>query len=204
MFENYCIQEGHYVHIRDETAAPQAEEGEEMVGGEEEEKLSPREGYPKGIVPVWRPRKILPYKLELIPRDPKLPPKPPASEAGEEQLPEGEELEEALPEGEEGLPEGEEGNRGSETGSARQRESLKGNEELMPIQEESSPENMSPRTDTDNPEDTSPELTGNEDYTQFSVFVCSRFLRYYLHYKLSKQFNVDCNIYHSNSAPKEA
>lgn len=195
MFENYCIQEGHYVHIRDETAAPQAEEGEEMVGGEEDEKLSPREGYPKGIVPVWRPRKILPYKLELIPRDPKLPPKPPASEAGEEQL----------PEGEEGLPEGEEGKRESETGSARQRESLKGNEELMPIQEESSPENMSPRTDTDNPEDTSPELTGNEDYnTQFSVFVCSRFLRYYLHYKLPKQFNVNCNIYHSNSALNEA
>lgn len=165
MFENYCIQEGHYVHVRDETAAPQAEEGEEMVGGEEEEKLSPREGYPKGIIPVWRARKILPYKQELIPRDPKLPPKPPASEAGQEQPPAGEELEEVL-------PEGEEGKRESETRSARERESLKGSKELMPIQEESSPESMSPRTDTDNPEDTSPELTGNKDYyILFSVWL---------------------------------
>lgn len=54
---------------------------------EEEEKASPREGYPKGLKAVWRPREILPYSPELIPPDPKIPIKPPPTpeeESGEE------------------------------------------------------------------------------------------------------------------------
>lgn len=83
VFENYCIQQGIYVHVKDKTVPPLMEEGEEIVG-EEDEKLSPREGYPKGIIPTWRPRKVLPYNTALIPPDPKLPPKGPPPEDPDE------------------------------------------------------------------------------------------------------------------------
>lgn len=37
---------------------------------EEEGKISAREGFPKGIVPVWRPRNISKYSPDLVPPDP--------------------------------------------------------------------------------------------------------------------------------------
>lgn len=62
---------------------------EEVIGGEEEEqdKVSVKEGYPKGIIPVWRPQKILPYSLDLIPPNPQSRKPPPTISMSDEALP---------------------------------------------------------------------------------------------------------------------
>ncbi|XP_046666401.1 LOW QUALITY PROTEIN: radial spoke head 1 homolog [Homalodisca vitripennis] len=150
VFNEYCIQEGHYIHLKDESAR-----SEEEAVGEEEEKMSPREGYPKGITPVWRPRKILPYSLDLIPPDPKLPPKPPPTPPPSLRLSEGEDKksddqkkdstksigskESKVEDSNEEKPEDVEGNE------------IENKEGLDPILEESSPEEtLSPTEDEKN------------------------------------------------------
>lgn len=65
---------GYYVHIQDDSADVE----EVVLGLEEEDVRSPREGYPKGIIPIWRPQKITSYSGELLPPRPYEQQKPPS------------------------------------------------------------------------------------------------------------------------------
>lgn len=138
VFENYCIQEGYYVHIRDTRIT---NEEEEVVGGGQEdegEKMSLKEGYPKGIKPMWRPKKILPYSADLIPSDPMLPRKPLS-------------IEEIQVE-----------DKHEPTNNVQIRETssdVEQKEESLDGVEESSPEQTSATIEDENP--TSPDYTGN-------------------------------------------
>lgn len=142
VFDNYCIQEGHYVHIRDTRVT---NEEEEVVGGGQEdegEKMSPREGYPKGIKPMWRPKKILPYSAGLIPSDPMLPRNPPSIAPSIEEI----QVEDTL----------------EPTNSVQIKDTssdVEQKEESQDGVEESSPEQTSPTIEDENP--TSPDYTGN-------------------------------------------
>uniref|UniRef100_A0A1B6DY95 Radial spoke head 1 homolog n=1 Tax=Clastoptera arizonana TaxID=38151 RepID=A0A1B6DY95_9HEMI len=84
VFPDYCIQYGHYVILKN----PEYEEEikEDLPLDEQEEKFSLREGFPKGIVPVWRPSKIGKFSLDLVPPDPKLEPTPSSIGSTEDEI----------------------------------------------------------------------------------------------------------------------